>query len=323
MEPPLRIVFAGTPEFAVPSLRALIEGPDSVVGVLTQPDRPAGRGRHLQSPPVKTVAEEAGIPLAQPTSLGGGSGKAILSGWAPDLMVVAAYGLLLPHEVLELPRLGCINVHASLLPAYRGAAPIQWAILDGRRDTGITIMQMEPGMDTGPILLQRVRGIGERETGGELHDALAALGAQALTEAIGCLRAGTLEARRQDPGQVTYAPKIDKAEAELDWTRSAVELVNRLRAFNPWPVAFVRLAGGPLRIWRGRVDGATDRPPGTLVQDGDGEPAVACGDGRLLVLQEVQPPGRNRMSGRDALHGGYLGPGAALDGADDPSGPTR
>lgn len=323
MEPPLRIVFAGTPEFAVPSLRALHEGPDSVVGVLTQPDRPAGRGRHMQAPPVKREAEAVGLPVAQPESLDGEAGTRILAGWEPDLMVVAAYGLLLPRQVLEWPRLGCINVHASLLPAYRGAAPIQRAILDGRRETGITIMQMGPGMDSGPILLQRVRAIGERETAGDLHDALARLGAQALTDAVAGLRTGTLEARPQDPDQATYAPKITKAEAELDWAFPAADLANRVRAFNPWPVAFVRLPGGPLRIWRARVSGPTAQPPGTLVRDDAGEPAAACGDGRLLVLEEVQPPGRKHMSGTDAVRGGHLEPGSALGDQVAAPGTTR
>ncbi|MEF8981204.1 methionyl-tRNA formyltransferase [Thiohalorhabdus sp.] len=312
MEPPLRIVFAGTPEFAVPSLRALVEGPDSLVGVLTQPDRTAGRGRHLQPPPVKTVAEKARVPVAQPETLKGGVGQRVLSGWAPDLMVVAAYGLLLPAEVLELPRLGCLNVHASLLPAYRGAAPIQRAILDGRRATGITIMQMTPGMDRGPILLQRARAIGERETAGELNDALARLGAEVLAETVAGLRAGNLEGRAQDPNQATYAPKITKEEAELDWTQSAADLANRVRGFNPWPVAFVRLGGGPLRIWQARTGGPTEQAPATLVRDETGEPAVACGDGSLLVLEEVQPPGRRRMSATEAVRGGHLDPGSLL-----------
>jgi methionyl-tRNA formyltransferase len=309
---PLRIVFAGTPEFAVPSLRALLEGPDSVVGVLTQPDRPAGRGRKLQAPPVKRAAEAAGVPVAQPERLADAADREVLAEWTPDLLVVTAYGLILPRAVLELPRLGCINVHASLLPAYRGAAPIQRAILDGRKETGITIMQMAPGLDSGPMLLQRRRPIGERETGGELHDALAELGAEALSEALAGLRAGTLEAVPQDPEQATYAAKIHKAEAELDWRRPAAELDRVVRAFNPWPVAFTHQAAGPLRIWRAHPGAATGAAPGTLEEDTDGLPAVACGDGRLLVLEQVQPPGRKAMAAADALRGGHLAPGQRL-----------
>jgi len=312
----LRIVFAGTPEFAVPSLRALLEGPDSVVGVLTQPDRPAGRGRRLQAPPVKRAAEAAGIPVEQPATLRTPEGRAGLERWNPDLLVVAAYGLILPREVLDLPPLGCINVHASLLPAYRGAAPIQRALLDGRGETGITIMRMAPGLDTGPILLQRTLPIGERDTGGELHDALAELGASVLSDALAGLRAGTLEERPQDEGQASYAAKIGKEEAELRWTRPAGDLDRTVRAFNPWPVAFARVGGEPLRIWRARPGGATGAAPGTVVIAGDGQPAAACGDGRLLVLEEVQPPGRKRMAGADAVRGGHLAEGMVLAGTD-------
>lgn len=312
----LRIVFAGTPEFAVPSLRALLEGPDAVVGVLTQPDRPAGRGRRFQAPPVKRMAEAAGVPVAQPEALGRGSGDAALEAldaWAPDLMVVVAYGLLLPARVLHRPRLGCINVHASLLPAYRGAAPIQRAILDGRAETGITIMRMEEGLDSGPILLQRTRPIGDRETAGDLHDALARLGAEALREALAGLGQGRLEAQPQDPAGATYAPKIAKAEAELDWRQAADELDRRVRAFHPWPVAFTRSGGDTLRIWRARPGGPAEAEPGGLVLTEAGEPAVACGDGRVLVLEEVQPAGRSRMGGADAVRGGFLLPGTRLE----------
>jgi methionyl-tRNA formyltransferase len=320
---PLRIAFAGTPDFAVPSLRALLEGPDSVVGVLTQPDRPAGRGRKLQAPPVKAAAQDAGVPVAQPESLSAPEGRQALADWAPDLLVVVAYGLILPRSVLELPRLGCINVHASLLPAYRGAAPIQRALLDGRKETGITIMQMAPGLDSGPILLQRVRPIGERETGGELHDALAELGAEALTEALDRLRQGELTPRPQEEAEATYAAKLDKAEAELDWQRPAALLDRQVRAFNPWPVAVTRVAGEPLRIWHARPGEATEQPPGRVTVTEAGEPAVAAGDGRLLVLEEIQPPGRKRMAGADALRGGYLVPGQAVGAPEGPAQETE
>lgn len=311
-EPALRVAFAGTPDFAVPSLRALLQGRETVVGVLTQPDRPAGRGRRLRPSPVKVVAEEAGVPVAQPAHLRGEAERAVLREWAPDLLVVAAYGLLLPPEVLHLPHLGCINVHASLLPAYRGAAPIQRAVLDGAAETGVTIMQMEEGLDSGPMLLQRSRPIGPRETAGELHDALAVLGAEALAEALERLRAGTLEAVPQDPDRATYAPKVTKEEAELDWSRPAEELDRRVRAFNPWPVAHTGHRGERLRVWRSRpVAAVPDGPPGTVAAGADNLPLVACGDGGLL-LEEVQPPGRKRMEGSAALHGGHLCPGERL-----------
>jgi methionyl-tRNA formyltransferase len=311
----LRIVFAGTPDFAVPSFRALIEGPDSVVGVLTQPDRPAGRGRKPRPSPVKEAAEAAGVPVAQPESLKEPAGREALAAWAPDLLVVAAYGLILPRSVLDLPPLGAINVHASLLPAYRGAAPIQRALLDGREETGISIMQMEPGLDTGPVLLERRHPIGPRTTGGELHDALAELGAEALTAAVAGIKAGTVEPRPQDPDRATYAAKIEKAEAELDWGRTVAELDRVVRAFNPWPVAFTHRRGEPLRIWRAHPgEGEATEPAGTVLA---GErPAVVCGDGRVLVLDEVQPGGRKRMAGADALRGGHLAPGERLGRAE-------
>jgi methionyl-tRNA formyltransferase len=262
---------------------------------------------------VKQAAEAAGVPVAQPESLKDPAAREVLADWAPDLLVVAAYGLLVPRRVLDLPRLGAINVHASLLPAYRGAAPIQRALLDGCSETGITIMQMEPGLDTGPSLLQRRLPIPDRATGGELHDDLAELGARALTEAIAGIKAGTLEPQPQDPERATYAAKIDKAEAELDWARPAAELDRVVRAFNPWPVAFTRRSDAPLRIWVAHPGGdAAGAVPGTVAADG--VPAVACGDGRLLVLDEVQPGGRKRMSGEDALRGGHLVPGEELGG---------
>jgi len=261
--------------------------------------------------PVKEVAEEAGLPLDQPEHLKGEEERAALRAWAPDLLVVIAYGLLLPPEVLALPRLGCINVHASLLPAYRGAAPIQRALLDGAEETGITIMQMEAGLDSGPILLQRHRPIGPRDTGGEQHDALARLGAEALAEALERLHAGTLEPRPQNHARATYAAKITKAEAELDWHRPAAELDRIVRAFNPWPVAFTRQGEETLRVWRARpVPGAPAGPPGTLAAEAE-DPVVACGEGGLL-LEEVQPPGRKRMPGPAALHGGHLKAGECL-----------
>ena len=309
---PLRIVFAGTPGFAVPSLRALLEGPDSVAGVLTQPDRPAGRGQRLRPSPVKELALEAGLPVAQPGSLRSEEERAPLAEWAPDLLVVVAYGLILPRAVLEGPPLGCLNVHASLLPAYRGAAPIQRAILDGCAETGISVMEMEPGLDCGPVLLQHRRAIGPRETAGELHDALAELGAEALGEAVAGLKAGTLQPEPQDPERATYAPKVNKEEARLNWSRPADVLERAVRAFNPWPVAHTCRGESPLRVWSARRGaGGPGSPPGTVFY-GEGEVVVACGEGTGLVLEEVQPAGRKRMAAPDAVRGGYLVPGELL-----------
>ncbi len=277
------------------------------MGVLTQPDRPAGRGQRLRPSPVKELAQEAGIPVAQPPSLGTPEERAPLTHWQPDLLVVVAYGLILPAAVLELPPRGCVNVHASLLPAYRGAAPVQRAILDGCPETGISIMVMDAGLDSGPVLLERHRPIGPRETAGELHDALACLGAEALAEALVSLKAGTLQPVPQDDDRATYAPKIAKGEARLDWNRPAEELDRAVRAFNPWPVAHTLREGQPLRIWRARpVPGEPGTAPGT-VRLRDGEVTVACGGNSGLVLEEIQPAGRKRMTGPDAVRGGYLG----------------
>ena len=307
---PPRVVFAGAPDFAVPSLRTLLEGPETVVGVLTQPDRPAGRGRKLRPTPVRAAAEEAGVPVACPGSLKDEQERAVLTDWAPDVLVVAAYGLILPAAVLELPPLGCINVHASLLPAYRGAAPIQRAIVDGVERTGITIMRMTTGLDRGPILLQRERPIGPRETGGDVHDALADLGATALREALDALVGDGLTERPQPEAGASYAPPIDKSEAELDWTRPAEALDRQVRAFNPWPVAYTFADGERLRVWQAWPEVASaDATPGTVLKGA--EPSVACGEGQL-ILAEVQPPGRQRMTGAEALRGGYLVPGQLL-----------
>lgn len=261
---------------------------------------------------MKRVALEAGVPLAQPSFLRTLEDCAALMRWAPDLMVVVAYGLILPRTVLNLPRLGCINVHASLLPAYRGAAPIPRALLEGCSETGITILKMEEGLDSGPILLQRRRPIEERETAGDLEKALAELGALSLEEAISSIREGPLTLEPQDPEQATYAPKLHKSEAKLVWERDRDFLDRAIRAFNPWPVAFTCRREQVLRIWRARPGKCTDREPGTVIVGDDGLPAVACGDGGSLTLEEVQPMGRSRMSGEDAVRGGHVLSGERL-----------
>ncbi len=296
----LRIAFAGTPQFALPALRACLDSGHQVVGVLTQPDRPAGRGRELRSSPVKLLALEAGLPVAQPPSLRTADARAPLSEWAPDLLVVVAYGLLLPPEVLGLPRLGCINIHGSLLPRWRGAAPIQRAILAGDSETGVTIMQLDAGLDTGPMLLARPHPIGLHDTAGDLHDTLSQLGAAALTEAIDGLAAGTLRAVPQPAEGATYAPKIEKAEAKLDWNLDAAALDRRIRAFNPWPTAETLLAGEPLRLLRAQVarHSGRDAPPGTVLGLGDDGLYVACGDG-VLAVRELQRAGKRPVSARD------------------------
>jgi methionyl-tRNA formyltransferase len=307
----LRIAFAGTPGFAVPSLRALLgrEG-DTVVGVLTQPDRPAGRGRSPRPSPVKEAAEAAGLPVAQPETLRSEAGRRPLEEWQPDLLVVVAYGLILPEAVLALPRLGCLNVHASLLPAYRGAAPIQRALLDGVTETGVSVQHMVAALDAGPVYTARRYAVPAGATAGEVHDALAELGAEALNDTVDALKSGQAEAAPQDEAAASYAPKLEKAEARLDWQRSAAELERAVRAFNPWPVAQVPFGDEVLRLWRVRPAGSSEAAAGTVV--GTDPLRVACGDGGVLELEKVQRPGKQAVSGADLARGARLERGAPL-----------
>jgi methionyl-tRNA formyltransferase len=284
----LRIVFAGTPEFAVPALRACAARGE-VVAVYTQPDRPAGRGRQVQMSPVKQAALEIGLPVQQPLNFKSEEALDLLRSHAADLMVVVAYGLILPQAVLETPRLGCWNVHASLLPRWRGAAPIQRAIAAGDTVSGVCLMQMEKGLDTGPVLLQLKTPIGPKDTGGSLHDRLSQLGAEVLRDGLTLARAGmTLQAEAQPEAGVTYARKIDKAEAKLDWALSAKTLADQIRAFNPWPVAETELQGERVRVYQAQVVADdSGKPPGTLLAAGKAGIDIACGQGalRLLALQ--------------------------------------
>jgi methionyl-tRNA formyltransferase len=322
----MRIAFAGTPEFAVPPLAALCRAAPAhqVVGVLTQPDRPAGRGQKLAQSAVKQFALAAGLPVAQPPTLRDEAGRAALLDWQPDLLTVVAYGLILPPAALAIPRLGCLNIHASLLPRWRGAAPIQRAVLAGDAESGVAIMRLEAGLDTGPVLRTRRVAIGPRTTSGSLHDVLATLGAAELLEAIAQLEAGTAQFVPQPAEGVTYAAKIDKAEARIDWRDSAAAIDRRVRAFDPWPVAEARLGGEPLKILRARpladadagllprdrgrgVDrgagSGTPIVPGTVLglQAGEtqgGELRVACGEG-CLAIERLQRAGRKPVTARE------------------------
>jgi len=298
----MRIVFAGTPAFAVPSLRAA-HAHQEVVAVYTQPDRPAGRGRGLTPSPVKLEAIQRGIPVLQPLSLKKKSTQDALRELQPDVMIVVAYGLILPQAVLDIPQYGCWNVHASLLPRWRGAAPIQRAIEAGDDETGVCLMQMEAGLDTGPVLLAKSLEIGAEETGGQLHDRLSDLGAQVLRDALGLLRAGVrLPPHPQPEEGVAYAHKLDKAEAKLDWAQPAEVLARKVRAFNPWPVAEANLAGERLRI-HGAVslDEAHDAAPGTLLGASRQGLDVACGHG-VLRLRVVQREGGKAITAADYLN---------------------
>ena len=292
----LRIVFAGTPDFSVPALDALCSAGHEIAAVYTQPDRPAGRGRTLAAGPVKRRALELGLPVEQPPTLGTTDARARLSAAEPDLMVVVAYGLILPPAILAVPDLGCLNIHASLLPRWRGAAPIQRAILAGDTRTGITIMKMDAGLDTGPMLLTRTTEIGARETAGSLHDRLARLGAEAIVQAVAEWSSGRVQAVPQPTEGVTYAPKIRKEEGQIDWTRPAVEIARQVRAFNPWPVAETHWQGQQLRIWEADpLPGRAGAEPGRVIDARNGRIIVATGDG-VLRLGQVQLAGR-RVTG--------------------------
>jgi methionyl-tRNA formyltransferase len=298
----LRIVFAGTPGFAVPCLRAAASRGE-VVGVYTQPDRPSGRGRQLAASPVKVEALARGIPVFQPENFKSAAAREQLRELRPDLMVVVAYGLILPQSVLDIPRMGCWNVHASLLPRWRGAAPIQRAIEAGDTESGVCLMQMEKGLDTGPVLLSLATPVSADDTGGSLHDRLSLLGAEVLEDGLKLLRAGMRPLVVPQPAEgVTYARKLDKAEARLDWSLPATVLANKVRAFNPWPVAEAELAGERLRIHEARaIPLVHGQPPGTVLAATREGLDVACGEGALR-LRQVQREGGRPVTVADYLN---------------------
>ena len=302
MPEPLKIIFAGTPDFSVFPLKALLDSPHEVIAVYTQPDRPAGRGRELKPSPVKQVALDAGLTVYQPVNFKDEKDLELLESLQADVMVVVAYGLILPQRVLDAPKHGCLNIHASILPRWRGAAPIQRAIQAGDEETGVTIMQMEAGLDTGPMLLIEKIKIGEAETGGQLHDRLAPLGASALIKTLELLVAGNLQPQIQDDNLAVYAHKLDKKEAEIDWSQPAEQIHRDIRAFNPWPVSYTYLENKSLRIWESLVVNAEqDVEPGTVVSTSSEGIDVATGKGLLRIVQ-LQPQGKRVMSSRDYLN---------------------
>ena len=309
----MRIAFAGTPEFAVPPLAALTASSHALVGVLTQPDRPAGRGRRLTASPVKEFALQHGLPIAQPLTLRSAEGRSALEAWQPEVLVVVAYGLILPPEALAIPRFGCINIHASLLPRWRGAAPVQRAILEGDTVTGVTLMQMDAGLDTGPILLQRSSPISLEDDTSSVLAALASLGAPALLEVLAGIEAGSLRPEPQPASGVTYARKIDKAEARIDWQGSAAVIDRQVRAFRPWPVAETTHHGEQVRIHRAQpiderapgssidhalLERAATAAPGSILGMHEERLVVRCGTGLLGIL-ELQRAGRRSVSARE------------------------
>ncbi|QAU24703.1 methionyl-tRNA formyltransferase [Dyella sp. M7H15-1] len=299
----LRIVFAGTPEFSVPCLEACRISGAQIVAVYTQPDRPAGRGRKLTPSPIKEAALAAGMAVEQPETLKTVKAREKLAAYRPDLIVVVAYGLILSRKVLAIPRLGCWNVHASLLPRWRGAAPIQRAILAGDAESGVDLMQMEAGLDTGPVLLERRTPISCDDTGGTLHDRLSLLGADVLIEGLGCVLAGeALSAQPQSEAGVMYAHKLEKAEARLDFIRPALALEHQVRAFDPWPVAEGDIAGENLRIWAARaIEQNHHAAPGSVIATQRDGIDIACGEGVLRVTA-LQRAGGKRISAADYLN---------------------
>lgn len=300
----MRIVFAGTPDFAASALRALVDNGYHIAGVYTQPDRPAGRGRKLVPGPVKQLALENDLPVFQPESLKTAEAQRQLRELAPDVMVVAAYGLILPGDVLTIPTHGCLNIHASLLPRWRGAAPIQRAIAAGDSKTGITIMQMDKGLDTGDMLLKRETPIAPDDTGGSLHDRLARLGGEAIVAALGQLEAGTLTPVPQDNSQACYAHKLSKQDGHINWQAPAREIHNLVRAFNPWPGTYTDVGNQRIRIHQTELlPDAASRPPGTIVHRSREGIEVSCGE-QTLRITRLQLPGSRAQSVSDLINGG-------------------
>ncbi|ROP48513.1 methionyl-tRNA formyltransferase [Enterobacter sp. BIGb0383] len=298
----LRIIFAGTPDFAARHLDALLSSGHQVVGVFTQPDRPAGRGKKLMPSPVKVLAEEKGLPVFQPVSLRPQDNQQLVADLNADVMVVVAYGLILPKAVLDMPRLGCINVHGSLLPRWRGAAPIQRSLWAGDAETGVTIMQMDVGLDTGDMLHKLSCPITTQDTSATLYDKLAGLGPQGLIETLRQLAEGTAKPEVQDESQVTYAEKLSKEEARIDWTLSASQLERCIRAFNPWPMSWLEIDGQPVKVWQASViHSPVSAEPGTIIDVSKQGIQVATSEG-ILNLESLQPAGKKAMSAQDLLN---------------------
>lgn len=300
----MKILFMGTPDFAVPSLEALIAAGHELVGVFTQPDKPKNRGMKLQAPPVKVCAQQHEIPVFQPTKLRDGAALAQIKALHPDLIVVAAYGRILPQEILDCPELGCVNVHSSLLPSYRGAAPIHWAILNGDKETGVTIMHMALALDAGDIISQALTPIDPDETVERLHDRLAEMGAVLLAETVEKIGAGTATRTKQDEDCVTLAPMLSRDLSPMDWTKPARALHNQVRGLIPWPAAVAELNGVRCKVFSTSVlDKITEKAPGSVLMADKNGLEVACGEGTVLRINELQAAGGKRMKAADYLRG--------------------
>ena len=323
LQRPLRIVFAGTPEFSVPALEAIASSDHELVGVITNPDRPAGRGKKPRPPAVKKAAVDRQVPVYQPDSMKGDEPLERLRSWEPDVMVVAAYGQILPASILDVPTYGCINIHASLLPKFRGAAPINRAIIEGESESGITIMKMDEGLDTGPMLLKGSLPIGPRMTAGDLHDALAQLGSSLIVDALDRLVDGDLSETPQDDEKASYAPKMSTEDGRIDWSESVERVANLIRGVNPWPGAFSQFdrdeGADRVKFHRAHpVENREDKPGGTVLRADPkaGELWIACGDG-AVAIDRIQAPGRRAMEIGDFLNGYPLQPGDHFDADTD------
>lgn len=308
--PKLRLVFMGTPDFASPSLQKLIERGEEVIAVVTQPDRPKGRGQQLAPPPVKVLAEKYGIPVLQPHKVRNPDFIDIMKAMGPDLIVVVAFGQILPKTLLEIPRYGCINVHASLLPRYRGAAPINWCVINGEAETGVTTMQMDVGLDTGDMLVSKETSIEPDENSGMLHDRLSVMGAVALDETLDLLAKGELLPRKQDDSLSCYAPMLRKEDGLIDWNRGPEVIRNLIRGTTPWPGAYTFFGGIPLKIFKAGIAHGSGAP-GTVLHVGKKGIEVACSGGSLII-EELQMQGRKRLAAAEFLAGCRMEPGIVL-----------
>lgn len=300
----MKILFMGTPDFSVPCLKALLDAGHTVLGAVTQPDKPKGRGHKMQAPPVKVCAQENNIPVFQPETLRNGALEETLKELEPELIVVVAYGKILPPYILEYPKYGCINVHASLLPQYRGAGPIQWSVINGETATGVTTMHMAEGLDTGDMILKMATPIEPDETAGELHDRLAVMGAELLIETVSMLRDGNAPREAQDDALSSYAPMISKETGRIDWSQPAQTVVNLVRGTNPWPMSHTTYVGAPMKVIQARLGSDCKGTAGEILNlTSDKELEVACGDGKSVIISEIQMQGGKRMHVRDYLNG--------------------
>lgn len=307
----MRIVFMGTPDFAVDCLETLVNSEHEVVAVFSQPDKPQGRKQIMTPPEVKVCAEKYGIPVYQPATLKDGASTALLKELNPDLIVVVAYGKLIPQEILDIPQYGCVNVHGSILPKLRGAAPIQWAVLNGEKVTGVTTMQLDAGLDTGDILLVKETEIGENETSGELFDRLKVLGAEVLMETIDAMLKGELNPLKQDDSKSTYASMLNKTISPIDWSKTAFEVHNHIRGLEPWPVATTVINGKSVKVFGSRMGKACGKAAGEVI-DAEKQLEVCCGDGNSVIITQLQAQGKNKLSSADFLRGFKIEKGTVL-----------